>query len=160
MHETLIKNKITRIGNIKTHEVVFLRTKGLEKTVANWKSGQGRAPANYKDGINASQGWQQNAIAAEPLFAAKMQEAISEQRRAKGLAQVSEAEWKNLATDKGAKNIGPGMAAAEPYYRKGMQKNLQVLEGITLPARTADGMQNLVNRAGAVVQALQASKKA
>ena len=141
-------------------EVIFLRTKGLEKTVQNWKSGQGRAPANYKDGVQASQGWQQNAIAAEPLYAAKVQEAIANQSRAKGLQNVSEAEWKTAAMDRGAKNIGPGMAAAEPYYRRGMAKNIQVLESITLPARTADGMQNLVNRAGAVVQALQASKKA
>jgi len=136
----------------------LVRTKGLERTMQNWTRGAANAPANYKDGILASQGWQQNAIAAEGLYAAKLSEAIAEGRRAKRLAQVSEASWKQRASELGSQRIKAGMDAATGKMRAAMQKNLQVIESVTLPARSADIDANY-ERSKAIGKALNAAKK-
>jgi len=155
MHITCIRTK-----NKKLQEVFFLvRTKGIGRTLANYQRGQGAAAANYKDGINASQGWQQNAIAAEPLYAAKLQEAIANQTRAKKLAGVSEGTWKQRASELGSARIASGMKAAEPKYQAAMAKNLATIESVQLPARSADIDANY-ERSKAIGKALHAAKMA
>lgn len=137
----------------------MVRTKGLERTMGNYQKGQGAAAGNYKDGVNAAQGWQQAAIAAGPLYAARVQEAISEGRREKKLAQVSDATWRQRASELGSARIAGGMKAAEPKYRAAMQKNLAIIEGVSLPPRSADIDANY-ERSKAIGKALNAAKRA
>lgn len=137
----------------------MVRTKGLERTMGNYQKGQGGAAAAYKDGVNAAQGWQQAAIQSEGLYAAKLNEAIAEGRRAKKLAQVSDATWRARASELGSARIAGGMKAAEPKYRAAMQKNLAVIESVSLPPRSADIDANY-ERSKAIGKALNAASKA
>lgn len=99
--------------------------------------------------------------AAEQLYAAKVQAAIANKSRQKGLANVSESEMNAAMQATGAQNYrsGTGRSAdkqaknVEPYYAA-----LDSLEG-KYPARTADPMANLTNRAGLVVKTLSDLKK-
>ena len=137
----------------------MVRTKGIERTLGNYQKGQSVAAGNYKDGINAAQGWQQNAINAEALYAAKVQQAIAEGKRAKKLANVSEASWKQRAAELGSARIASGMKAAEGKYRGAMQKNLQVIESVMLPPRSANIDENY-ERSKAIGKALHEAAKA
>jgi len=125
----------------------------------NWRQSQTRVAAAYGDGIDRAENWQVNALAAKDLYAAKVQEAISEGRREKGISNTSNEEWKRRAKDKGVKRIVDGMRAADGKMSSGLGKVLGALGEVSLPPRTADGMENLVNRGGAVVQRLMALKK-
>jgi hypothetical protein len=99
--------------------------------------------------------------AAEQLYAAKVQAAIANKSRQKGLGKVSESEMNAAMVATGAQNYrsGTGRSAdkqarnVEPYYTA-----LDGLEG-KYPARTADPMANLTNRAGLVVKTLSELKK-
>jgi hypothetical protein len=99
--------------------------------------------------------------AAEALYAAKVQAAIAQKSRQKGLNKVTESEMNAAMQATGAQNYrsGTGRSAdkqaknVEPYYAA-----LDSLEG-KYPARTADPMQNLTNRAGLVVKTLSDLKK-
>lgn len=90
-----------------------------------------------------------------------MQQVIANKSRQKGLANVSEADMNAAMTRSGAQNYRSGTTNnadkqaknVEPYYAA-----LDSLEG-KYPAKTADGMTNLTQRAGLVVKTLQDLKK-
>ena len=133
-------------------------TLGLETSMKRWNEGRGRAPANYKDGVQNASNVIEKAIEAESTFAAAMQEAISKGSRAKGLQKTSTEEGKKAAIEKGAVRIGPGMAAAEPKMREGLGKVLSVIQGVSIPPRTTDGMANIDNRLKPIAAALMHMK--
>ncbi len=119
-----------------------------DKLVKNYVATTGKVDAARSD-------------SAEKLFAEKMQQVIANKSRQKGLANVSEAEMNAAMTKSGAQNYRSGTTNnadkqaknVEPYYAA-----LDSLEG-KYPARTADGMTNLTQRAGLVVKTLQDLKK-
>jgi len=137
----------------------MVRTKGLEATMQNYQAGIGVAPARYKQGVQAAQNTIENAIAAEPLYAAKVQEAIANKSRVKGLQKTSTAEWKQRASDLGAARIGPGMNAALPKMRRGISEVLSTIEGVTIAERTSDPESNVDGRVKPIVRALYDMKR-
>ena len=136
-----------------------MNVKPTSQSRKKYEDASGRAGAAYKDGIRNSTGWKEKAIAGEALYAAKVQEAIAAGRRAKALEAVSEEDWKNNAINKGSARIGAGMKAGAGKWEKNWAPYGDTLKGVNLPARTASGMDNLMNRAGAVVQAMENKKK-
>lgn len=124
----------------------MVETKGLEASVNNWKNARGRVPAAYSEGIAAAKPWQEAAIKGEDLYANRLAETIASKKRARKIAEVSDVQWKQAATEKGAARIGPGMAAAEPEFRAGIGKVLDVIQGTTIGERTADVTANVTNR--------------
>lgn len=113
----------------------------------------------YQAGINNAQPWQQGALNAQELYEQRMREADVLARRAKGIAKVSDAEWKSNALNKGASRIGPGMQAGANKRATNFEPYRQAIESVTLPARTADGVTNVQNRVIPIVQALMDKKK-
>ena len=139
--------------------IILVRTKGIERTAANWRGAIGGVPAKYKAGIQAAQNWQANAIAAEDLWAAKVAEAAANKTRAKKIAQVSDSEWKQRASELGSARIGAGMQAAEGKFRKGMADVLATIESVTIGDRTADPMANIDARVKPIAKALYDMKR-
>ncbi len=119
-----------------------------EKLVKNYIAQTGKLDAAKSD-------------AAEKLYADKVAQAIANKSRQKGLNRVSESDMNAAMQATGAQNYRSGTSRSsdkqaknvEPYYAA-----LDALEG-KLPARTADPMQNLINRAGAVVKTMVETKK-
>lgn len=119
-----------------------------EKLVKNYVGTTGKLDAAKSD-------------AAEKLYAEKMAAAVANKSRQKGLLKVSESDMNAAMLASGANNYRSGTSRGadkqsknvEPYYAA-----LDALEG-KLPARTSDPMQNLINRAGAVVKTMVETKK-
>ena len=137
----------------------MVRTKGIEATTSNYQAAIGAVPAKYKAGVQAATNTIENAIAAEPLYAAKVQEAVANKTRVKGLQKTSTAEWKSRASELGAARIGPGMNAALPKFRRGISDVLTTIEGVTIAERTADPEANVDGRVKPIVRALYDMKR-
>jgi len=145
---------------IKYAEVSHMvKTKGIEATVGNWRGAIGGVPAKYKTGVQAATDTIEKAIAAEELYAAKVQEAISNKTRVKGLQKTSTAEWKSRAAELGSARIAAGMTAAEPKFRKGISDVLSTIETVTIADRTADPIANVDGRVKPIVKALYDMKR-
>ncbi len=99
--------------------------------------------------------------AAEQLFAAKIQAAVAQKSRQKGLQKVSESEMNAAMTATGATNYRSGTQRSADKQAKNVEPYYAALDGLDgkYPARTADPMQNLTNRAGLVVKTLSELKK-
>ena len=134
-------------------------TKSLEQTKKNWEGSHARVPAAYQAGVQNAKDVINKGIAAEDLYAAKVQEAIANKSRAKGLAKVSDEQWRQAAMTKGGARIGPGMAAAKDKYASGMGEVLSTIQSVTLPPRSADPMANVDNRVKPIVDALSKMKR-
>jgi len=126
----------------------MVKTKGIERTAANWDNAIGSVP----DVIV-------KAIEGEALYAAKVQEAISKGSRAKALAKVSDEDWRKAALEKGAARIATGMAASKDKFRNGMGTVLSTIESVSIAPRTADPMANVDNRVKPIVAALHKLKE-
>ena len=98
---------------------------------------------------------------AEALWAAKIQAAIANKSRVKGLEKVSESEMNAAMVASGASNYRSGTARSADKQAKNVEPFLAALDGLEgkYPARTADPMANLTNRAGLVVKTLSELKK-
>jgi len=134
-------------------------TKPIDQVNENWIAAQGRVPAAYSKGIDNAKDVIGKAIAGEANYAAGVSQAVAEGSRAKGLAKISDADWKKAAKEKGAARIAAGMKAGEAKFSAGMSKNLATIQSVTIPPRTQDGMANIDNRLKPIAAALMAQKK-
>lgn len=137
----------------------MVKTKSLAETQKAWEDAIPRVAGRYKTGVEQAENVIENAIAAEDLWAAKMQEAIADKRRAKRLAETSTAEWKIRASGVGAQRIASGMQGSVQKFNKGMAPVLAALQSVTLPDRVADPEANVDNRVKPIVRALSALKR-
>lgn len=134
-------------------------TKPLAIVTKNYEGSIARVPTAYKTGVNAATNVIAKGVAAEDLYATKVQEAIASKRRATELAKVTDAEWKAAASDKGARRIGEGMTKSLPKFNKGIAEVLSTINGVEIAPRTADPMANVDGRVKPIVAALAAMKK-
>lgn len=137
----------------------MVETKSLEATRKRWEDAIPRVGAAYKTGIDNSKPWQAPAMAAEELWAQKVQEAAAARRRAKKISEVSDETWKNAARDVGSARISAGMTAKKEKFASGITKVLDKLHSINLPARTADPAANVTNRVIPIAVGLAELKK-
>jgi hypothetical protein len=145
--------------HIKMEVLLMVKTKGLEATTAAWRGAIGGVPAKYKAGVQAANNTIENAIAAQPLYEARVAESIANKTRVKGLQKTSTAEWKQRASELGSARIGGGMTAAEPKYRKGVADVLATIEATSISERTADPMANVDGRVKPIVKNLYDMKR-
>ena len=119
----------------------------------------GSVPGAYKAGIERTQGWKEKAIGGQPLYVQRMQDAQVLARREKGLAKVSESDWKAKASSLGSVRIADGMRNAADKQAANYEPIAAALRNLSLPDRTADPMANIDNRLKAVVRtAIDASQ--
>jgi hypothetical protein len=135
-----------------------LKVKSASLAQANYTAATALVPARYEAGVSTAD-WQAKALDGQELYVAKLQDPVVLARRAKNIGKVSDAEWRKAAIDKGRGIIGARMSAAAPKQQANWAPYRAALESTTLPPRTADGMTNLMNRAGAVVTAMENTKK-
>ncbi len=139
--------------------ITVVETKSLEATVSNYRDGISKAPARYKAGVEKNNNQNENAIAAQGLYEARIAESIANKARVRGLQGSSTAAWKQAASTKGASRIGPGMTAALPKFSKGIGDVLATIQATTIAERTADPMANIDNRVKPIAQALYDMKR-
>lgn len=140
--------------------MINTKVKSIEEIKANYTSGAAVAPARYAARVATTTGVIAAGVAAETLWATKMQTAITNRTRSKMLAKVTDAQWQEAAKTKGAARIGPGMSAAVDKQATNFTPYQAVLAGLVLAARTADPATNVTGRVAPIAVALHAKKLA
>jgi hypothetical protein len=135
-----------------------MKVKSASQAQANYTAASALVPARYEAGVSTSD-WQAKALDGQALYVQRLQDPEVLARRAKNIGKVSDSDWRSAAITKGRGIIGARMTAAAPKQQANWAPYRSALEALTLPAKTADPMTNLTNRAGAVVQAMVATKK-
>lgn len=127
-------------------------TKNSSTAVDNWEGSISQIPQRYRQGVEDADNVVDKMIAAEDVWVEAIIEAANNKARQKGLEGLSDREWKNLTTNKGASRIGPGMRAAKAGFKEGIGKVISALQEVDLPARTTSPMQNIDNRVKPIVK--------
>ena len=139
----------------------MVKIKSASQIDANYKAAIGRVPGAYKAGVQATTDWQEKAgsDAAESLWNQKVAEAAAVKRRQKAVGAVSNAEWQSKAANVGSTRIGAGMSANADKRTRKFEPFRSAIEGVSLPARTADPLANVDARVKPIVSALVETKK-
>ena len=138
-----------------------MKIKSQAEISKKWEDAIGRVPAAYKAGVARTTDWQEKAASedAENLWKLKIDEAAARHARQKAVAAVSNEEWRSAAVAKGSARIGAGMTAAKAKRATKHEPYRAAIEGMTLPARTADPTANVTNRVIPIAVGLSELKK-
>lgn len=136
-----------------------MRIKSSAEIDANYKSALGKVPESYKRGVAQVTDWKEKAIGGQKLYQEQMSKPEVLSRREKGLAAVSNEEWKNKAAAVGASRIASGMAANSDKRAKNFEPYRNELANMELPARTSDPRANVNNRVGMIAERLSDLKR-
>jgi len=130
-------------------------TKSLAEARANFEASIGYIPDRYKNGIDRAD-WATPAKsdAAEKNFADAMSKAIAQKARQKGVANVSNEEWKDAAKNKGAPIIGERIRQALGDWEAGFGPVYSQVQSkvAALPPRTTDWRNNINQRLVPIVE--------
>lgn len=115
--------------------------------------------SRYSEGIDNAKNWKTNSMSpsAKANYEAGIANAIRLGLREKGLAAVSEQEWKDAAKQKGAASIGNAMTLAAEKYGRKVAPSINAANNFmaTAPARTTDYKINVQNRLLGVITAMK-----
>ena len=136
----------------------MVKVKPESEIKKNYEDSTALVPGRFEAGVRAAS-WQGAAIAGQDLYEEQMRRDEILARRSKGIEKVSDEKWRGATIDKGKAVIGSRMKAASDKQLAGYRPYREAMVSLDLPARTSDPMQNLLNRAGAVVQSMVDKKK-
>lgn len=138
----------------------MVKTKSLDEAKRRYSGSTSVVTDRYRAGVQAAD-WKTKASSssAEELWKQKLQDAMSKNRRQKGIERVSNEEWRTKAINKGAGRIAEGMRQGADDWAREFAPYHSALQSLDLPDRVADPMQNVTNRVGAVVKAMVDKKR-
>ena len=137
----------------------MVKVKSEAEIQKNYEDSTALVPGRFEAGVRTAN-WQSEALAGQALYEEQMRRDEILKRRASGIDKVSDEAWRRDTIAKGKGVIGARMKAASPKQVAGFRPYREALVALDLPPRTSDGMQNLINRGGAVVQRMMDTKKA
>jgi len=118
----------------------MVKTKGVDRTVAKWKSKVAAAGPDYLDGVtNPKADWQTETSKAEGSYEQGVTAAIGRKSFGKGVARAGTAKWQANAISKGGTRWTAGVALAEDEYRSGMSEVISTIEATALSPRGPKG---------------------
>ncbi|TKJ36869.1 hypothetical protein CEE36_11320 [candidate division TA06 bacterium B3_TA06] len=136
----------------------MVKVKPESEIKKNYEDSTALVPARFEAGVKGAT-WQAEALEGQDLYEEQMRKDEILKRRASGIEKVSDEAWRKNTVDKGRNIIGARMKAASGKQVAGFRPYREALLTVELLPKTADPMQNLINRAGAVVMAM-VNKKA
>lgn len=129
--------------------------KTLDEARANFENSIAYIPDRYEKGVDKAD-WSTPAKsdAAEKNFADSMTKAIAAKSRQKGVANVSNEDWKKSAKDKGAPIIGDRIRMNLDKWATnfGTVYSSVVSKVATLPPKTTNWRNNITNRLVPIVE--------
>jgi hypothetical protein len=137
----------------------MVKVKPLGQSQKNFEDSAGKAGTNYAAAIDGIS-WQAEAVAGQALYEQKMQDPSVLARRSRGIQNVSDAEFKQALREKGAGRIAGGIRASGGKWAAKFSPYHSALQGVSLPPRSADPMQNVDNRVKPIVRAMVDTKEA
>jgi hypothetical protein len=133
-------------------------TKTSAEMVQNWTAAIPGVATKYGQGIDKNTTWHNKAMAGQTTYESAMMNPTVLQRRLSGLQnKTSQTEWKTRSKEVGGPRIASGMTAGTTAFQSAAGLIISTLQGLTLPDRTGDAMQNIDNRVKPIAQALQSA---
>ena len=134
-----------------------IQVKDINSIAQKFVTRAGAAANDYKAGVmNPRTDQAQAAEAAQPTWAAAVQDAAARGAFAKGVARAGTAKWQSRASTIGVQRYPQGVQAAQAAYAQGEQPYLAAISSLNLPPRGVKGTN--VGRVQAVVDALRKVK--
>ncbi len=137
----------------------MVKVKPESEIKKNYEDSTALVPARFEAGVKSAT-WQSEALDGQDLYEQQMRREEILARRASGIERVSDEAWRAATITKGRSVIASRMKAASGKQVAGYRPYREALLGLDLPAKTTDPMQNLINRAGAVVMKMVEVKDA
>jgi len=137
----------------------MVKVKSEAEIQKNYEDSTALVPGRFEAGVRTAS-YQAAALAGQALYEEQMRRDEILRRRATGIEKVSDEAWRRDTIAKGKGVIGARMKAASGKQVAGFRPYREALVSLDLPPRTSDGMQNLINRGGAVVQKMMDTKAA
>ena len=137
----------------------MVKVKSEAEIKTNYEASTALVPQRYEAGVKVAS-WKDPSIAGQSLYEEQMRRQEILARREAGINKVSDETWRTQTINKGKNVIASRMKDASGQQVAGFRPYRSALEGLTLPPKTTDPMQNLINRAGAVVDVMVKTKAA
>lgn len=137
----------------------MVKVKSESDIKKNYEASTALVPDRFETGVRGAT-WQSEALEGQDLYEEQMRRDEILKRRASGIEKVSDEAWRRNTIDKGRNVIASRMKGASDKQVAGFRPYREALLAVDLPAKTADPMQNLINRGGAVVMAMVKTKEA
>lgn len=122
-----------------------MKVKSQSDIKKNYEQSTSIVTDRYKDGVRDAS-WKEEAIKGQGLYEEQMSNPTVLQRREKGINRVSDEEWRLNTQTKGAPIIASRMKLASGKQAQRFEPYRSALESITLPDKTTDPAQNVINR--------------
>jgi len=123
----------------------MVRVKSETDIKENYEKSTGDVGRRFEIGVKVAE-WKEPSIAGQNLYEEQMRKADVLARRKSGIDKVSDAEWRDQTVKKGKNIIGARMKDASGKQIANYRPYRNLIEGISLPPRTADVEQNIMSR--------------
>lgn len=126
---------------------------------AKWARVTPQRAEDYRQGVmNPRVSWSEATAAASERYKAGIQEAIQQDRFAKGVKAAGDDRWQERATTIGPARFSEGVATSESRYEEGFAPYADVIAKTVLPPRFAKGDPRNLERVKVMSQALRKKK--
>lgn len=148
----------TQNSTNNTREIDMVKVKSEQAIKSNYEASTTDVGRRFEQGVQGAD-WRESALAGQDLYVEQMSKSEILARRSRGIEKVSDAEWRTATVSKGRNIIGDRMKKASQKQIDGYRPYRTLLEGISLPPKTADPVQNTMNRVIPIVEAQANLKK-
>lgn len=137
-----------------------IRIKTIDSLKKKYIANTATAGGSYEEGVrNPRRSQSQQAVAAKATFAAAVQEAIDDDRYAKGVQEAGDAKWSKGALEKGKGRYASGAAQGADEWATNTKPIIDAISAVDLPPRGVKGSEENFNRARMVAQAAMDAAK-
>lgn len=120
----------------------MIKVKDLTTVVDKWTTvTPGRAAYYEAEASVAGEEWEKKATAAAPAFKAAVTAGNIDRMFTGGIKRAGAAKYNRKVKDVGAARFSSGIAAAGTDYSAGIAPYLDLMRGLTLPARAPRGSE-------------------
>lgn len=133
--------------------------KGLDRISEKWARVSQASQPDYEAGIrNPRTDWAKATAAASENYKMGVQQAINQNRFAKGVEKAGSAKWQENSISKGPARWAEGINLSRNQYEKGFAPYREVIERTTLPPRGPKGDPKNIQRVAVIADALHKKK--
>lgn len=136
-----------------------MEIKSIQTIAEKWGRVTPMRSRDYLDGVKTTRkDWSTNTVAATENYNIGVQEAIAENRFARGVEKAGTEKWRQHSIEKGGTRWGQGVRMSEPEYARGFAPYRDELEAIDLPPRGPRGAPQNIERVRIIAERLHALK--
>lgn len=133
--------------------------KATKDIASKWARVTPQRADDYRQGVmNPRVSWSEATAASADRYKAGIQEAIQQDRFAKGVKKAGDTRWQERAVNIGPSRFSEGVATSEARYEEGFAPYAEVIAATKLPPRYAKGDPRNLDRVKVMSQALRKKK--